>query len=276
MIPEARPFLKWAGGKRQLLPQYAPYFPDLQAISHYYEPFIGSAAVYFHLQPLHATLSDRNQRLIEVYQVVQSQVEALIEALKGHLNESDYFYRVRAQNPAELTAVKRAARLIYLNKTCYNGLYRENQKGKFNVPFGRYVNPKICDADRLRAVSEQLQGIEILAADFETAVAAAQAGDFVYFDPPYAPLSKTSNFTSYDQYGFGEAEQIRLADTMHDLTRRGVQVMLSNSAAPLVSQLYEKPTYTLIPIKARRNINSKAKKRGLIAELLILNYLPPK
>ncbi|MEM7336105.1 MAG: DNA adenine methylase [Chloroflexota bacterium] len=271
-IKDAKPVLKWAGGKRQLLTQYAPYFPELGSYGRYFEPFIGSAAVFFHLQPSVATLSDRNQQLIEVYQVIRNDVDGLIDALQGHLNESDYYYAVRAQNVETLTAVQRVARFIYLNKTCYNGLYRENKKGKFNVPFGRYVNPKICDENRLRAVSEMLQSIDILAIDFEDAVATAQQGDFVYLDPPYAPLNKTSNFTSYDRYGFYDEDQERLAETIHDLTERGVHVMLSNSTADIIYELYDLPQYLLIPIQARRNINSKAAKRGLISELLILNY----
>ena len=141
----ALPILKWAGGKRRLLKQYAPHFPPVEQINHYYEPFIGSAAVFLHLQPMFATLSDRNAKLIEVYQTIQQDVDGVIEALQPHKNESDYFYHIRAQVPETLTAVQRTARFIYLNKTCYNGLYRENRRGKFNVPFGRYNNPTICD-----------------------------------------------------------------------------------------------------------------------------------
>lgn len=271
-IAAAKPILKWAGGKRQLIPQYIPYFPKMMEC--YYEPFIGSAAIFFHLQPATATLSDRNPHLIEVYQVIQRDVDALIQALQGHINDSDYYYEVRAKDPATLTAVERAARFIYLNKTCYNGLYRENKKGKFNVPFGRYVNPKICNAPRLRAVSQLLQSVDIKALDFDTAVANAQPNDFVYLDPPYAPLSKTSNFTSYDRFGFNDEDQTRLAQTIHTLTERGVNVMLSNSTAPIIQELYSSSHYRKILIQARRNINSKVSKRGHITELLILNYDP--
>lgn len=266
------PFLKWAGGKQRLLRQYAPFFPDVAEIKHYYEPFIGSAAVFFQLRPLPATLADRNHKLIEVYRVVQQQVDDLIAALQPHHNDADYFYAIRAQNPAELTAVQRAARLIFLNKTCYNGLYRENSKGEFNVPFGRYVNPAICDEPRLRAAAAALQQVVLCADDFAEIVAAAEAGDFVYFDPPYAPLSATSSFTSYSRHGFDAADQRRLADTIDELTQRNCRVMLSNSSAPLIEDLYRDRGYRIVEIEARRNINSKAHKRGPVKELLILNY----
>jgi len=266
------PFLKWAGGKQRLLSQYDPYFPPLDQIGRYFEPFIGSAAVFFHLQPPRATLSDRNEKLVELYRTIQQDVEAVIDALQPHHNDSDYYYSVRAQDPAELTAVQRAARLIFLNKTCYNGLYRENSKGEFNVPFGRYKRPNICDEPRLRAASRALQGVSLRAADFEEILAAAQPGDFIYLDPPYAPLSATSNFTSYSKHGFSGEDQRRLAETFHELTARGCKVMLSNSSAPLIYDLYDERGYRLIPIQARRNINSKAHKRGPVKELLILNY----
>ncbi len=270
-----RPFLKWAGGKQRLLPQYEPYFPPPAAIQHYYEPFIGSAAVFFHLQPRPATLADRNPNLIDAYCAIQQDVEAVIRALQPHRNESAYFYRVRAQDPAHLSPAERAARLIFLNKTCYNGLYRENSQGQFNVPFGRYKNPKICDAPRLRAAAAALQGVKLLVADFAQVVATAVASDFIYFDPPYAPLSATSSFTHYDGQGFDEADQRRLATTIHQLTDRGCAVMLSNSSAPLIEELYPLSRYRHIPIHARRNINSKAHRRGPVKELLIINYDPP-
>lgn len=268
----ALPFLKWAGGKQRLLAQYAPYFPPREAINHYFEPFIGSAAVFFHQRYARATLSDQNEKLIELYRLVQQDVAGVIRALKPHRNEVDYYYRVRAQNPVDLKPVERAARLIYLNKTCYNGLYRENQKGNFNVPFGRYKNPKICDEQRLQQAAEALQGVELKVADFAAAVGTAVSGDFVYFDPPYAPLSQTSSFTSYHKHGFGDADQVRLAETVHRLTAEGIRVMLSNSSAPLVYELYGLAHYRLVDIQARRNINSKAARRGPVKELLVLNY----
>ena len=272
IVKNSAPFLKWAGGKRQLLPQYAPYFPLRDTIQRYFEPFIGSAAVFFHLQPPQATLSDRNEKLIEVYRAVQQDVEAVIEALQPHRNEEDYYYAVRAQDPTGLTAAERAARLIYLNKTCYNGLYRENSRGEFNVPFGRYKNPKICNKKRLRTAARALEGVTLGAGDFAEVVATAGVGDFVYFDPPYAPLSATSSFTSYDKYGFNQADQVRLAETIQMLTGRGCCIMLSNSSAPFIYELYQGNGYRIIPITARRSINSKPDKRGPVKELLILNY----
>ncbi|MCI0393346.1 MAG: DNA adenine methylase [Chloroflexi bacterium] len=275
LVAGAAPFLKWAGGKSQLLKQYQEYFPGRGQIGRYFEPFIGSAAVFFHLQPAQARLSDVNGHLVEAYQVVQKDVDGLIEALRVHQNDKEYYYQVRAQDPAAMEPVERVARLIFLNKTCYNGLYRENGQGKFNVPFGRYKNPTICDEERLRTASKALQGVEICQADFARAVEEAAAGDFIYFDPPYSPLSPTSSFTSYHQYGFSSEEQQRLAETFHCLAQRGCIVMLSNSSTSLVRQLYEGHSYQLIEIQARRSINSKADGRGPVTELLILSQSPP-
>lgn len=266
-----RPFLKWAGGKQRLIPQYQQYFPPCQHIHHYFEPFIGGGAIFFHFQPTFTTLADRNKTLIEVYQAVQQDVEAVIDALRLHRNEADYFYEIRALDVTQLTVAQRAARIIFLNKTCYNGLFRENSKGKFNVPFGRYKNPKICDADRLRLASSALQNVTLLAADFENVVETAVAGDFIYLDPPYAPITATSSFTQYDKHGFAIADQIRLSETVADLTKRGCKVMLSNSSAPIIYDLYA-GDYRLVEMQARRNINSKGNRRGPVKELLILNY----
>jgi DNA adenine methylase len=263
------PFLKWAGGKIQFLKKYEDFLPDRERIGRYFEPFIGSAAVYFHLQPSNATLSDINQKLIDVYRVVQQDVDNLIEALKVHKNQKAYYYRVRKMKPEKMTLVDQAARLIFLNKTCYNGLYRENSKGEFNVPFGRYKNPTICDEDRLRTASCALTGVQLKAVDFEAAVETAEAGDFIYFDPPYVPLNATSNFTSYNKYGFSHEDQERLAETFRRLDKLGCYVMLSNSSAPVVWDLYE--GFQFERIKARRSINSKADGRGPVTELLITN-----
>jgi len=274
-IPGAAPFLKWAGGKSRLIPKYAPYLPSRDDIRRYYEPFIGSAALFFHLQPSQARLSDYNWKLVETYQIVRDRLDELIAALQPHRNEKDYYYRVRSQNPKKLSPVQRAARLIYMNKTCYNGLYRENKKGQFNVPFGRYKRPKICDRERLRAASGALQGIELCDADFAKAICDAGPGDFVYFDPPYVPLNATSSFTSYSRFGFDDEDHRRLAQIYHELTARGCRVMLSNSSAPLVSDLYEGHGYHIVEVQARRNINSKGHKRGPVTELLIMNYRLP-
>jgi DNA adenine methylase len=268
------PFLKWAGGKRQLLDQYTPFFPDRALVNHYFEPFIGSAAVFFHLQYPQATLSDQNCKLIELYQMVQQDVESVIQALRPHRNQADYYYDIRAQDPQTLSPVERAARLIYLNKTCYNGLYRENRQGVFNVPFGRYKNPTICDEKKLRKAAQALEGVNLTTADFAHVVENAELGDFVYFDPPYVPLNATSSFTSYHRAGFSQSDHQRLAQTIHKLTARGCLVMLSNSSAPYVYELYQDRGYHLIRTTARRSINSQASKRGPVTELLILNYEP--
>lgn len=268
---DASPFLKWAGGKGQLLSQFAPFFPDLSDIECYYEPFLGGGAVFFHLQPPRSHLSDSNAELMEVYTVVQTQVEELIQALKAHQNEPHYYYRIRTLNPRLLSPVERASRFIFLNKTCYNGLYRVNRKGQFNVPFGRYRNPKICDAEGLRAASMALQGARLEVADFEEALSDAGASDFVYLDPPYHPLSETSSFTGYTAEGFDEAEQKRLARVYQELDRRGCLVMLSNSDTPLIRQLYR--GFRISELQANRAINSQGGGRGPITELLIVNYV---
>lgn len=264
------PFIKWAGGKSSLLGQFMPLFPQPASYRRYFEPFLGGGAVFFFLQPNESYLFDLNAKLIEVYQVVQGQVEALILALRRHYNDREYYYSVRRQTPEALTPVERAARFIFLNKTCFNGLYRENARGQFNVPFGRYENPNICDEEGLRAASAALQKAYLAVADFEVILEQAKAGDFIYLDPPYEPLTRTSSFTSYTSNGFTSADQKRLADVFSELDRKGCQLMLSNSSAPLIYNLYR--SYQIHEIKARRVINSKADGRGAIIELLITNY----
>jgi DNA adenine methylase len=266
----AEPFLKWAGGKRQLLAAYEPYFPH--QYGRYFEPFLGSAAVFFRLAPTAATLSDVVDEVVTTYVVVRDDVEGLIVNLGRHVNEREHFARVRALDPHRLPAVEGGARFIYLNRTCYNGLFRVNQRGQFNVPFGYYKNPAICDPWRLRRASEALRDVQILCADFEEAVEPAKAGDFVYLDPPYSPLSQTANFTAYSKYGFGNASQERLASVFRRLDRRGCLLMLSNSDTELVRALYD--PYRMIRVKARRAINSRGDRRGPVDELLILNYGP--
>lgn len=277
---DAAPFLKWAGGKSSLLKQYADYLPA-GGVNRYFEPFVGSGAVFFHLSgegwagPVQ--LSDINAELINVYRVVRDEVEGLIRELTHHkLHHSRwYYYHIRAldRQPGwreRASRVERAARMIYLNKTCYNGLWRVNSRGEFNVPMGRYNNPRICDEPRLRAASQVLCGVDISRLPFEEAVDDAGPGDFVYFDPPYIPLSDTANFTSYTRGGFGEAEQVRLAGLFRELDRRGVRVMLSNSEHPLVRDLYQ--GFRIEQVRARRHINSRANGRGPIHEVVVLNY----
>ncbi len=268
-----QPLVKWAGGKSQLLTHLAAHFPA--SFQRYVEPFLGGGAVYCHLQPKDALLSDSNAALIEVYWVVQQQAEALITALKEmqpHVLEPDYYYAQRAADPTALSPVARAARFIYLNKTCYNGLYRVNRRGQFNVPFGHYKRPpRLCDDDNLRAVCALLQGADLRHVDFETVLAETGAGDFVYLDPPYDPLSATAYFTSYTAASFGRGEQERLAATFRAADARGAQLLLNNSDTPFIRQLY--PGYRIEAVEGlMRAINSDPTKRKGVTELVIKNY----
>lgn len=272
-----QPFLKWAGGKRQLLPEIRKYIP--KNFLHYYEPFIGAGAVLFDLQPKQATINDVNHELINIYEVIRDDVDGLLKDLRRHKNESDYFYEIRSldrsEDYASLSAVERASRLIYLNKTCYNGLYRVNSKGQFNAPFGKYHSPNIVNEDVLRDVSDYLNraNIKMRNVDFAEAVQEAKKGDFIYFDPPYDPLSETASFTSYSNKGFTRADQKRLRDLYVELHERGCYVLLSNSDTPFIRELYEKitPKINVVSVQATRAINSQAAKRGKIGELLVTN-----
>jgi DNA adenine methylase len=266
--PSPRPFLKWAGGKSQLLSQFAPLFPA--SYGRYFEPFVGGCAVFFHLGPRSATLSDVNAELIDCYQAVKDDVEAVIAALGAHVYERDHFYRVRQIDPKTLSLPERAARTIYLNKTGFNGLYRVNSKGRFNVPFGRYEKPRFCDPKNLRACAGALKTAALGVDDFAGVLKKAKKRDFVYFDPPYVPVSETSDFTAYIPGGFGWAEQERLAEVFDELDRRGVNVMLSNSDVPRLRELYGR--YRVERVEAARSINSKATGRGKIAEIVVRNY----
>lgn len=268
-IPHSpRPFLKWAGGKSKLIEQYTPYFP--KDFKTYYEPFLGGGAVFFHLQPKNAVLTDINPELINAYRCVRNNLEQLIPLLEKHSSShsKDYYYQVRSQ--LGTTEVEKAARLIYLNKTCFNGLYRENSKGLFNVPIGKYKNPTICNSNLLRLVSAALQSIQIEVRPFESVLDYAKSDDFIYFDPPYYPLSPTSNFTAYSSYSFNENEQVKLKNVFVELAKRGVKVMLSNSDCSFIRELYK--DFKLYEILAARAINSNAEKRGKITELLITSY----
>ncbi len=239
-----RPFLKWVGGKGQLLPKLIERVEAAGEFGRYHEPFVGGGALFFELQRTNrlprarSYLSDNNDRLIETYQGVQSGVERIIKLLERHKarHSEDYFYEIRSKVPRDPLA--RAARIIFLNKTCYNGLYRENRKGQFNAPFGRYKNPAICDADNLRAVAVALTHAKLECRHFFEVSKHAKVGDLVYFDPPYHPVSKTASFTSYDKSGFGEDSQILLAKVFEELTDRGVKAILSNSMTGFVQQLY--------------------------------------
>ena len=263
------PILKWAGGKGQLLGPILARLPV--RIERYHEPFVGGAAVFFALAEERrfksAVLADRNAGLIELYGVVRDHVDALIARLGVHRYEEAYYYEVRAQAPEALDPVQRAARLLFLNRTGFNGLYRVNSKGLFNVPFGRYTNPRICDEPGLRRASAALTNVALRVADFEDVVAEAGPADAVYFDPPYYPLSPSSSFTAYDPYPFREPEQERLARVHRALGERGVFSLLSNSDTPFTRALYD--GLDVETVEATRKINSVASKRGKITELLV-------
>lgn len=261
----ARPFLKWAGGKRQLLPELERRVPSFTS---YFEPFAGSGALFFALRPRRAVLADANERLIRTYQGVRDDVEGVITLLKTYPHDATFFYRLRTVDIDRRSDTELAAWFIYLNKTGYNGLYRVNRANRFNVPFGRYTNPTICDEVNLRACSRALVGVKLLVDDFESVVRPAKRGDFVYFDPPYVPLSATSSFTSYTSDRFGPDEQRRLRDVARQLKTRGVAVMLSNSSAPFVRDLYARG-FRVQQVTATRLVNSRASGRGSIAEFVI-------
>ncbi len=274
----ARPFIKWAGGKSRLIEQYKPFLPT--DFDDYHEPFLGGGALFFYLAPQlqaqgkKAYLSDLNPELVNVYRCVRDRVEDLIEQLAEHQanHSEDWYYAVRSQAPSSLEppTVKRAARFIYLNKTCYNGLYRENAQGRFNVPIGRYKNPKICAPDLLRPASAALQIAEISERPFSAVLDYAKGSrDFVYFDPPYHPLSDTSKFTAYSRYQFAEQQQAELKAVIAQLAAKKVRVLASNSDCPFIRELYA--GFQVETITAARSINSKASKRGKITEVLLVS-----
>ncbi len=271
--PIAAPFLKWAGGKGQLLGEILPRLP--KRIKTYYEPFMGGGAVFFALANegrfKHAVLADANGELVEAYQVVRDHVDDLVEALRlhaAHGTDADYFYEVRARDVTSCGPVERAARLIFLNKTCFNGLYRVNRRGQFNVPFGRYARPRILNEALLRAASIALHDVDIRQGDFEQTTKLATAGDAVYFDPPYVPISDSSSFTSYHRSGFGPPEQERLLQVFEECGRRSVKALLSNSDCRITRALYARQD--VVTVLASRAINSVGGKRGRINELLVV------
>jgi DNA adenine methylase len=267
--PQPRPFLKWAGGKGQLLEQFEPLLPPLKG--RYFEPFVGGAALFFSLRPEHAVLSDVNEELVDCYSAVREDIEGVIAALGEHRYEPDHYYTVRSIDPATLPLAKRAARTIYLNKTGFNGLYRVNRAGRFNVPIGRYTNPVFCDPANLRACSHALRRVELKVRDFGEVLAVAKAGDFVYFDPPYVPLSDTADFTSYVPGGFEYEQQRRLATVFAKLAAKGVYVMLSNSDTRTVRELYS--GFRIDVVFASRNINSNGARRGKVGEVVVRNFV---
>ena len=269
------PVVKWVGGKRQLLDTFKPLLP--KRITTYCEPFLGGGALLFSLQPQKAFVNDINSDLIQVYTTIKDDVENLIAALSEYRNESDFFYYVRdwdrdKERYAKLTGVEKAARLIYLNKTCYNGLYRVNNAGEFNSPFGNYRNPNIINAPVLRAVSTYFNSADIhfTSVDYEEVLKKIPKGTFVYLDPPYDPVSETSAFTGYSKGGFSRDEQIRLRRCCDDLNARKIKFMLSNSSTDFIREQYA--AYNITTVQAKRSINSVASGRGDVDEVVVRNY----
>lgn len=271
-----QPFTKWTGGKRQLLGELRSYMPE--TYGRYFEPFVGGGALFFDLAPEQAVINDFNEELINAYRQIKNNPAELINLLIKHKenNSKDYYLALRSADRdgriSRMTGVERAARILYMLRVDFNGLYRVNSKNQFNVPYGRYKNPKIVDVDLLYQISEYLNenDIEILQTDFAEAVKDAQTGDFVYFDPPYIPLNETSSFTSYTHEGFSYEEQIRLRNTFKELTERGVYAMLSNSSSPLVEELYK--DFNIYFVEAQRTNGAKSSSRGKISEIIVTNY----
>ena len=270
------PFLKWAGGKRQLMPEIREMLPDGVTTHPYYEPFIGGGALFFELLPKRAVINDYNEELINVYTAIRDNPSALIEDLKRHKNTAEYFYKIRAidRQPLfrNLTKIERASRIIYLNKTCYNGLYRVNNAGEFNSPFGRYKNPNIVNEPVIKAVSKYLNSsqIQISSCDYALILKDIPTDSFVYLDPPYHPISESSSFTGYVQGGWDEGEQLRLRDVCNRLSERGIKFLLSNSASDFIREIYS--DYNIHIVQAKRSVNSNSSRRGQVDEFLIRNY----
>jgi DNA adenine methylase len=270
-------FVKWAGGKGQLLEQFEPLLP--KKFNRYIEPFVGSGAVFFYIVQKYDAkeiiISDINEELINAYEIIKTDAERLIIELKQHkeyhlVEGKKYYLTIRATNPKDLPDLERAARFIYLNKTCFNGLYRVNSKGKFNVPMGSYINPDIVQEDKIRQVSNLLKKVTIKVMSFEKVLDLAKKNDFVYFDPPYYPLKKGTSFTTYTKNVFLENEQKLLLDVFSKLDKKGCLVMESNSDTKFIKDLYAK--YNIHFVKATRMINCNGDKRGKINEIVITNY----
>lgn len=272
------PFTKWTGGKRQLIPNIKELLPS--SFGTYYEPFVGGGALFLELAPEKAVINDLNTDLINAYMSIRDNVEELIDLLEVHQikNDKSYYYDIRSVDRdgriKRMTEVERAARILYMLRVNFNGLYRVNSKNEFNTPYGRYKNPRIVDRENLENISNYLRNnmITILNTDFSLAVEDAKSGDFVYIDPPYVPVTPSSSFTGYTADGFDLSEQERLRDLFVSLDKKGVYVMLSNSDTDIVHELYQKYADTTHIVKAKRNINSKGNKRGKINEVIITNY----
>jgi DNA adenine methylase len=273
--PDPHPFVKWAGGKSALVGEISQRIPQGRNYRRYIEPFVGAGALFFWVRrcmpSLACLIGDSNSELINAYRIIRDHVEELIAKLETHalMHSREHYYAVRKKVPPGLA--ERAARFIYLNRTCYNGLYRVNRRGEFNVPMGRYDHPRIVDRENLLAVSSALQGVDIRSADFEEMTEDCGADDLVYLDPPYYPLSETSHFTSYTREGFDVGEQRRLAQVFEHIARRGASVILSNSSSVLIRRMYTtlEPQPRIDEVEVARHINSKATNRGPVTELLI-------
>jgi len=267
------PILKWAGGKRKLIPEILALFPPDYRKRAYHEPFLGGGAVFFKIKPKSGTINDINPHLMNFYEIVRDCPEDLIEVTSQYSFDEETYYKLRDRfNQTGLSKKERASILLYLNKTAYNGLYRVNSKGEFNVPFGSYRNPTIVPKQSIRAASKKLKNVKILCTDFSYITKYANTGDLCYLDPPYQPVSSTSNFTSYFSDGFDFSDQIRLRDTCVELHYKGVYFVLSNGYAKKIIEIYkEKNPFRTEIVKARRSISSKASTRGPVNEILVTN-----
>jgi DNA adenine methylase len=262
-----KPFLKWVGGKTQLLDELKKYAPT--KFNKYIEPFVGGGALFFDLAPEVAIINDANEELMNTYTVLRDNVDDLIDILSHYQYEKDFFYEMRAKDPSELSNKERAARTIYLNKTCFNGIYRVNKKGQFNVPFGRYSNPTICDEQRLRDASLVLQDVVIECGDYmQILLRHADSGDFIYIDPPYHPVGQYSDFKRYTKDFFYKEDQIALKKLIIELKERGCFVMASNSYCDFILDLYT--DFDVKVVKAKRYVNKIASRRNNVNEVIIL------
>jgi len=271
---EAAPFVKWVGGKGRLLSQLRPLLPRGIERMRHVEPFVGGGALFFARRPSRALLTDINTSLIGTYAAIRDDVEHVIESLMAlaanHSKEQYYQVRATYNEARGVATAARAAMFVYLNKTCFNGLHRVNRKGEFNVPVGAYTNPRIVNEGALRGASEALQSATLRCSPFESLLEHAKPGDFIYFDPPYEPVSRTASFTSYARDGFSRDDQVRLRDTFDALDRRGCTLMLSNSDVPFIRDIYR--AFEVTTVAAPRAINCDATKRGKVSEVVIRNY----
>ncbi len=273
---ELSPFLKWVGGKRQLLPEIVELLPKNIRQLKYTEPFVGGGALLFHLQMENAVINDLNKELMNVYQVIKDNPGELIEDLRKHRNDITYFYEIRQLDRTDefeqLSAIERASRIIFLNRTCFNGLYRVNKSGQFNAPFGYYINPDIINESKIKAVHHYLttNNVTIKSGDYSKIMDEADGDSFFYLDPPYHPIAQTSNFTGYTQGGWDAESQINLKLACDELDKRGIRFLLSNSSSGFIRELYK--DYETQTVKANRAVNSNGNGRGKVDEFLIRNY----